>query len=133
MASWRLLSETVSSVPSDTTVSSLTSQHALTSLSRRLLGLQAKQKWGISLEKNFRATSNARNEAMFEVTAVDPYSVWCTTSVIGTMLPPESDVMGPELTLSLLLCTQEATKFAAHLRTGTVSLHQQLYAAPLTI
>jgi len=24
-----------------------------------------KQKWGLSLEKNFRATSNARNEAMF--------------------------------------------------------------------
>jgi hypothetical protein len=25
-----------------------------------------KQKWGLSLEKNFRATSNSRNEAMFK-------------------------------------------------------------------
>lgn len=27
--------------------------------------MQAKQKWGLSLEKNFKATSNSRNEAMF--------------------------------------------------------------------
>jgi hypothetical protein len=27
--------------------------------------MQAKQKWGLSVEKNFKATSNARNEAMF--------------------------------------------------------------------
>lgn len=26
---------------------------------------QVKQKWGFSLDANFRATSNARNEAMF--------------------------------------------------------------------
>jgi hypothetical protein len=30
-----------------------------------LAGLQCKQKWGLSLEKNFKATSNSRNEAMF--------------------------------------------------------------------
>jgi len=31
----------------------------------RLISETAKQKWGLSLEKHFKVTSNARNEAMF--------------------------------------------------------------------
>lgn len=31
----------------------------------RRISEQARQKWGLTLEKNFKATSNARNEAMF--------------------------------------------------------------------
>ncbi|KIZ01499.1 hypothetical protein MNEG_6464 [Monoraphidium neglectum] len=32
----------------------------------RVMAETVKQKWGLSLEKNFRATSNSRNEAMFK-------------------------------------------------------------------
>eukprot|EP00882_Tetradesmus_deserticola_P033821 GHRQ01038670.1.p1 GENE.GHRQ01038670.1~~GHRQ01038670.1.p1 ORF type:complete len:241 (+),score=72.66 GHRQ01038670.1:169-891(+) len=32
----------------------------------RLISETAKQKWGMSMEKNFRATSNSRNDAMFK-------------------------------------------------------------------
>lgn len=36
----------------------------------RLISETAKQKWGMSMEKNFRTTSNARNEAMFKEATV---------------------------------------------------------------
>ncbi|KAF6254017.1 hypothetical protein COO60DRAFT_360665 [Scenedesmus sp. NREL 46B-D3] len=36
----------------------------------RLISETAKQKWGMSMEKNFRTTSNARNDAMFKEATV---------------------------------------------------------------
>lgn len=40
------------------------------SLHWRLISETAKQKWGMSLEKHFKVTSNARNEAMFREASI---------------------------------------------------------------